>query len=98
VRRQIAGQAADAHGAGAVGVTLEHSVHRDKLGLGSSLQTAPFHGWNRGPLGVPYYVSGRGDAERRGWVITMHAAGTAVRPAREPSKFTVKPTVSTRTQ
>ena len=82
VRTQIAGQVADAHGAGAVGVTLEHSVQRDKLALASSLQTAPYRGWNRGRLGLPYYVSGRGDAERRGWVITMHAAGTAVRPAR----------------
>jgi uncharacterized protein YbjQ (UPF0145 family) len=97
VRTQIAGQAADAHGAGAVGVTLEHSVHRDKLALASSLQTAPYRGWNRGRLGLPYYVSGRGDAERRGWVITMHAAGTAVRPA-GPSQFTVKPTVRMRAQ
>jgi uncharacterized protein YbjQ (UPF0145 family) len=96
VRRQIAGQAADAHGAGAVGVTLEHSVQPDKLGLASSLQTAPFRGWNRGRLGLPYYVSGRGDAERQGWVITMHAAGTAVRPAPGPSQFTVKPAVGMR--
>ena len=44
-------------------------------------------------LGLPYYVSGRGDAERRGWVITMHAAGTAVRPRPGPSQFHVKPAV-----
>jgi uncharacterized protein YbjQ (UPF0145 family) len=93
VRAHIHGQVSDAHAAGAVGVTLSHSVHRDKLSLGSSLQTAPFRGWNRGRLGIPYYVSGRGDAERRGWVITMHAAGTAIRPRSGPSQFRVKPAV-----
>ena len=93
VRAQIEGQVADAHAAGAVGVSLSHSIHRDKVALGSSLQTAPYRGWNRGRLGLPYYVSGRGDAERRGWVITMHAAGTAVRPRSGPSRRPVKPTV-----
>jgi uncharacterized protein YbjQ (UPF0145 family) len=93
VRRQIQGQVSDTHGAGAVGVTLSHSVHRDKFSLASSLQTAPYRGWNRGRLGLPYYVSGRGDAERRGWVITMHAAGTAVRPRSGPAQFNVKPAV-----
>ena len=93
VRTQIAGQVSDARGAGAVGVTLSHSVHRDKLSVASSLQTAGYRGWNRGHLGLPYYVSGRGDAERRGWVITMHAAGTAVRPRPGPSQFRVKPAV-----
>ncbi|MFZ1994602.1 MAG: heavy metal-binding domain-containing protein [Solirubrobacteraceae bacterium] len=90
VRMQIEGQVSDAHGAGAVGVTMSHSIHRDKLSLASSLQTAPYRGWNRGRLGLPYYVSGRGDAERRGWVITMHAAGTAVRRHSGPSPFSVK--------
>jgi hypothetical protein len=93
VRRQIEGQVSDVRGAGAVGVTLSHTVHRDKIALGSSLQTAPYRGWNRGRLGLPYYVSGHGDAERRGWVITMHAAGTAVRPHLQPSSFQVKPAV-----
>jgi uncharacterized protein YbjQ (UPF0145 family) len=93
VRTQIGGQVSDAHGAGAVGVTFSHSVHRDKLSVASSLQTAGYRGWNRGRLGLPYYVSGRGDAERRGWVITMHAAGTAVRPRSGPSQFHVKPAV-----
>jgi hypothetical protein len=96
VRQQIEGQVSDARGAGAVGVTLSHTVHRDKISLASSLQTAPYRGWNRGRLGLPYYVSGRGDAERRGWVITMHAAGTAVRPRAEPTQFHVKPVVRTR--
>jgi hypothetical protein len=93
VRTQIGGQVSDARGAGAVGVTFSHSVHRDKLSVASSLQTAGYRGWNRGRLGLPYYVSGRGDAERRGWVITMHAAGTAVRPRSGPSQFHVKPAV-----
>jgi uncharacterized protein YbjQ (UPF0145 family) len=96
VRRQIEGQVSDAHAAGAVGVTLSHTVHRDKIALASSLQTAAYRGWNRGRLGLPYYVSGRGDAERRGWVITMHAAGTAVRPRPQPSSFQVKPAVRMR--
>lgn len=93
VRAQIEGQVSDAHGAGAVGVTLSHSIHRDKLALGSSLQTTPYRGWNRGRHGLPYYVSGRGDAERRGWIITMHAAGTAVRPGSGPAPFPVKPAI-----
>ena len=47
-------------------------------------------GWQRGRLGLPYCVSGHGDVERRGWVITMHAAGTAVRRRAGPSPSTVK--------
>ena len=86
VRARLEDQLSDAHGVGAVGVRLSHSIHRDKLPLGSSLQTAPYRGWNRGRLGLPYYVSGRGDAERRGWVIAMHAAGTAIRPRSGPSR------------
>jgi hypothetical protein len=93
VRAHLEGQVSDARGAGAVGVTMSHSVHREKLSVASSLQTAPYRGWNRGRLGLPYYVSGRGDAERRGWVITMHAAGTAVRPRSGPSQLQVKPAV-----
>jgi Putative heavy-metal-binding len=93
VRAHLEGQVSDAHGAGAVGVTLSHSVHRDKLAVASSLQTGSYRGWNRGRLGLPYYASGRGDAERRGWVITMHAAGTAIRPRSGPSQFPVKPAV-----
>ena len=96
VRWQIEGQASDAHGAGAVGVTFSHAVHRDKMSVASSLQTAPFRGWNRGRLGIPYFVSGRGLTDRRGWVITMHAAGTAVRPRSGPSQVHVKPAVGMR--
>jgi uncharacterized protein YbjQ (UPF0145 family) len=93
VRVRIEGQVSDAHGAGAVGVELSHSIHRDKLSLASSLQTASHRGWQRGRLGLPYFVSGRGDAERRGWVITMHGAGTAIRPRSGPSSFDVKPAI-----
>jgi hypothetical protein len=66
------------------------------VSLASSLQTAPFRGWNRGRLGIPYFVSGRGLTDRRGWVITMHAAGTAVRPRSGPSQVHVKPAVRMR--
>ncbi len=96
VRAQIAGQVSDAHGMGAVGVTFSHAIHRDKMSLASSLQTAYYRGWNRGRLGIPYYVSGRGVTDRRGWVITMHAAGTAVRPRSGPSPLHVKPAVGMR--
>jgi uncharacterized protein YbjQ (UPF0145 family) len=77
VRARLGGQVSDAHGEGAVGVEFSHSVHREKLALESSLQT--YRGWQRGRLGLPYFVSGHSDVDRRGWVITMHAAGTAVR-------------------
>lgn len=96
VRAQLEGQVSDMRGAGAVGVTLSHTVHREKISVASSLQTAQYRGWNRGRLGLPYYVSGRGDAERRGWVITMHAAGTAIRSRSQPSQFQVKPAVRLR--
>jgi uncharacterized protein YbjQ (UPF0145 family) len=80
VRASLRGQLADAGGAGAVGVELSHSVRKEKFALGSSLQTSDRLGWHLGRLGLPYRVSGHSDVERRGWVITMHAAGTAVRP------------------
>ncbi len=93
VRARLEGQVADAHGSGAVGVSLSHSIRRDKLALASSLQTAGYRGWHRGRLGLPYRVSGRGDGERRGWVITMHGAGTAIRSRSGPPTPPVKPTV-----
>ena len=39
---------------------------------------------------MPYYVRGRADADRTGWVITMHAAGTAIRHGRDPVEYPVK--------
>jgi len=81
---------ADAHGTGVVGVELSHSVRRDKFSLASSIGSETHRGWHRGRLGVPYYVRGRADADRRGWVITMHAAGTAIASPRRPPDFPVK--------
>ena len=71
---------------------------QDKLALGSSLQSAGRVGWHRGNLGLPYRVSGRLDVERPGWVITMHAAGTAIRPRRQPAKPAVKTSVRLRSR
>ncbi len=90
VRAQLRGQIADARGAGAVGVEFSHSVHRERFALGSSLQTSDRHGWHTGRLGLPYRVSGRGDVERGGWVITIHAAGTAIAHRERSSPFPVK--------
>lgn len=79
IRARLLGQVSDAHAEGAVGVEFAHSVHREKLALASSLTGGMQRGWRRGRLGLPYKVSGSSDVERRGWVITMHAAGTAIR-------------------
>lgn len=92
IRSRLRGQVSEAGGTGAVGVEFVHAVRREKLPLGSSLGSVSQRGWHRGRLGLPYYVSGRGEAERRGWVITMHAAGTAIRhgnPARWPVRAQV---------
>ncbi len=93
VRARLAGQVSDASGSGAVGVEFSHSVHREKLSVGSSLQTLDRRGWHRGRLGLPYRVTGRGEPERKGWVITMHAAGTAVRARRRAAPDPVKTTM-----
>ena len=82
VRARLRGQVADAHGAGAVGVEFSHSVRREKLAprlLAADRATG--EAGRRGRFGMPYRVSGHSDAERRGWMITMHAAGTAIRAA-----------------
>lgn len=89
IRARLRGQVSDAHAVGAVGVEFSHSVHREKLALASSLGSSR-RGWQRGRLGLPYFVSGRSDTERRGWVITMHAAGTAVGRRQSPSQPAVK--------
>jgi uncharacterized protein YbjQ (UPF0145 family) len=86
VRAGLAGQVAEVKGTGAVGVELSHAVERDKLPLASALNSPDRRGWQRGRLGLPYYVSGHADVERRGWVITMHAAGTAVRRQQQPDQ------------
>ena len=91
VRASLRGQVADARGTGAVGVEFSHSAHREKLALASSLQTHDRRGWHRGRLGVPYRVSGHSDVDRAGWVITMHAAGTAIRGRPGSARYSVKP-------
>jgi uncharacterized protein YbjQ (UPF0145 family) len=80
IRQDLRDQITRVGGAGVVGVELSQSTHREKLALASAVQSPEHHGWGRGRLGLPYFVSGRIEAERRGWVITMHAAGTAIRP------------------
>jgi uncharacterized protein YbjQ (UPF0145 family) len=85
VRLRLRHQVSEASAEGAVGVEITHSVHREKFALGASLQTSDHHGWHAGRFRLPYRVSGRGDVVRRGWVITMHAAGTAVRRAESAS-------------
>jgi hypothetical protein len=93
VRTRLLGQVSDAHGIGAVGLEFAHTVHREKLALGSALQSTGQLGWHRGILGLPYRVSGRLDVERPGWVITMHAAGTAIRPAAPAPAAPVKTSI-----
>ena len=85
VRARLLGQVGDVHAAGAVGVEFSHAVHKDKLAVASAF-TETRRGWHVGRLGIPYKVSGRSDVERRGWVITMHAAGTAVRAGARPGQ------------
>jgi uncharacterized protein YbjQ (UPF0145 family) len=93
VRARLLGQVFDVHGTGAVGVEFDHAVHREKFALASSVQTDDWRGWHRGRFGMPYRVSGHADAERRGWVITMHAAGTAVRQRAGGPELRIKPTM-----
>jgi uncharacterized protein YbjQ (UPF0145 family) len=95
-RAKLLGQVSDAHAAGVVGVEFAHTVERDKLPLASSLTGSGQRGWRRGRLGIPYRVSGHSDVERRGWVITMHAAGTAIRPGAPPAAPPVKTTMRMR--
>lgn len=94
MRVNLRGQVADAHGVGAVGVEFSHAVHREKLSLASSLQSGIRRGWHTGRFGIPYFVSGHSDFDRRGWVITMHAAGTAIRrrqgPLQDPIQTTMR--------
>jgi uncharacterized protein YbjQ (UPF0145 family) len=79
VRQRLLSQTEGYHADGAVGVELSHTVHREELPAAPSVPSRSPPGWNRGPLGIPYYVKRRGDVERKGWLITMHGAGTAIR-------------------
>jgi hypothetical protein len=80
LREELREQVRLAGGRGVVGVELAESVSREKLALGSALSTPEQRGFSRGRLGVPYFVRGALEAERRGWVITLHGAGTAIGP------------------
>jgi uncharacterized protein YbjQ (UPF0145 family) len=93
VRTRLREQVAAAGGTGVVGVELSHSVRQDKVSLGSSLRSSDRRGWHTGPFGIPYRVSGRGEAERGGWMITMHAAGTAIRPCAAGGPPRAKPAI-----
>jgi uncharacterized protein YbjQ (UPF0145 family) len=79
IRSRLLGQVSDVHAEGVVGVEFAHHVDREKIALASSLTGGMQRGWRLGRLGIPYKVSGGSDVERSGWVITMHAAGTAIR-------------------
>jgi uncharacterized protein YbjQ (UPF0145 family) len=92
VRESLRSQVTRAGAAGVVGVEISESVRREKLALASALGSPEQRGWSRGRLGIPYYIRGRLEAERRGWVITMHAAGTAIRPRNGASRPPPAPT------
>jgi Putative heavy-metal-binding len=79
--------------AGPWGVEFSHEVQRDKFALASSLTGTAQRGWRMGRLGIPYRVSGGSDIERRGWVITMHAAGTAIRHSAGTPAPPIKPQI-----
>ncbi len=94
IRTRLLGQVQDAHATGAVGVEFSHSVQREKFALTSSLLSSAVPGWHRGRFGLPYRISGHSDVKRNGWMITMHAAGTAIRhggpKAHTPTKTAVR--------
>jgi Putative heavy-metal-binding len=92
VRARLLGQVGDARAVGAVGIEFSHQVHEDKLAVASAF-TETRRGWHRGSLGIPYRVTGRSEVERRGWVITMHAAGTAIRRGPARAETPAKPAV-----
>lgn len=88
VRYRLQSQAQGARAEGMVGVQFSHSVHRHEFSVERSLRSnlgAP--GWHRGQLGIPYYISRSGEAERSGWVITMHGVATAIRAGADLPKF-----------
>jgi uncharacterized protein YbjQ (UPF0145 family) len=82
VRARLRGQADANSGDGIVGVQFVHHVRREKFDLEAppyylTTPRGPRARWRIGkPRSRTYYVS---EQERRGWVITMHGAGTAVR-------------------
>ena len=79
IRQRLLSQAQGCHADGTVGVEFSHTIHEEELTAAPSLPSYAPPGWNRGALGIPYYVRRKGEAERNGWLITMHGAGTAIR-------------------
>lgn len=94
VRRAIRDQLGRCGGTTAVGVEFSHAVQRETLELGSSLASRSRQGWHMSRVGVPYRVKGGGVAKRPGWMVTMHAAGTAIRLRERadtaPAKTTIR--------
>lgn len=87
VRYRLESQARDCRAHEVVGTHLSHTIHRHEFKVERSVQPVGGSGWRRGQFGIPYYVSRSGEAERRGWVITMHGAATAVRAAADVPEF-----------
>lgn len=92
-RRAIRDQTTRAGGTTAVGVEFSHAVQRETFELSSSLASTSRRGWHISRVGVPYRVSGSGVAKRHGWMITMHAAGTAIRPTERGAPGPLKTTI-----
>jgi Putative heavy-metal-binding len=92
IRAHLHGQV-DAHkGTGAVGVTISHRVAEQELSVERSAQRPARPGWAGSGLGLPSYSGGgKGDIERKGWVITMHGSGTAIRARPGPPPFPAEP-------
>ncbi len=93
VRSSIGDQVRQYGGTTAVGVHFAHAVSHETFELGSSLASSSRHGWHMSRFGVPYRVKGSGPAKRRGWMITMHGAGTAIRPGRKAPTSPVKTSI-----
>jgi uncharacterized protein YbjQ (UPF0145 family) len=84
VRGKLRDAVASAGGDGVVGVDLSHEVHEGDFEHRASLPQHKSTGWYRGIMGLPSYFSGAGESARKGRVITIHAAGTAVRRSDTP--------------
>lgn len=93
VRAALGDQVTRAQGSTAVGVDFAHDVHQETVELGSSLASTSRQGWHISRVGVPYRVKGGGVAKRRGWVITMHGAGTAIRQCEQAPVPPVRTTI-----
>jgi Putative heavy-metal-binding len=93
VRSAMRDQVSRCGGTNAVGVEFSHAISNETFELGSSLASSSRQGWHLSRVGIPYRVKGSGLAKRRGWMITMHGAGTAVRPAERPATEPVKSTI-----